>query len=110
LSAAGRKRKVERDGWAGGGASWAAWAEGARAGEEGWRPVLLAGSEKENEKEKRVERRKVGWAEREKGRGEKGFGIFLNSFQIYFSNFTQTIKPCIRIMMHKHLLFLTLLK
>jgi hypothetical protein len=55
--------------------------------------------------------RPAGLKER-KGEGFWDF-FFLNSFQIHFSNFsnfTHTIKLCIRIMMHKHLLFLTLLK
>jgi hypothetical protein len=47
---------------------------------------------------------------RERGRGEeKGFPFsFKFSFQIHFSNIQTSIKqnPCIRIMMHKHLLFL----
>jgi hypothetical protein len=47
----------------------------------------------------------------EKGEGRRGLGFFfLNYFQIHFSNFTETIKPSIRIMMHKQLLFLTLFK
>jgi hypothetical protein len=53
------------------------------------------------------------WAAREKWRGQRGFGdFFLNSFQIHFQTFKlhSNNKPCIRIMMHKHLLFLTLLK
>jgi hypothetical protein len=46
----------------------------------------------------------------ERERGEEGFAFFLkkNFFQIHFSNIQTPIKqnPCIRIMMHKHLLFL----
>jgi hypothetical protein len=51
----------------------------------------------------------------ERGREREGeeriflFFFFLNfSFQIHFSNIQTSIKqnPCIRIMMHKHLLFL----
>jgi hypothetical protein len=45
---------------------------------------------------------------RERGRGKKRFVFFKFSFQIHFSNIQTSIKqnPCIRIMMHKHLLFL----
>jgi hypothetical protein len=46
---------------------------------------------------------------RERERGRKGFPFsFKISFQIHFSNIQTSIKqnPCIRIMMHKHLLFL----
>jgi hypothetical protein len=65
---------------------------------------------REKEKEKCAAER---WAGREKGRGERGFGVFfLNSFQIHFQTFKlySNKKPCIRIMIHKHLLFLTLSK
>jgi hypothetical protein len=55
---------------------------------------------------------KKDWAERER---KEGIGVLEVSpfFQIPFSNFanfTQTIKLCIRIMMHKHLLIIKLLK
>jgi hypothetical protein len=42
---------------------------------------------------KKREGRWAGWAEREKGRGERGLGIlFLNSFQIHFSNIQTSLK------------------
>jgi hypothetical protein len=44
-----------------------------------------------------------------RGRGKRVFPFsFKFSFQIHFSNIQTSIKqnPCIRIMMHKHLLFL----
>jgi hypothetical protein len=47
--------------------------------------------------------------ERERGRGKGVLPFsFKFSFQIHFSNIRTSIKqnPCIRIMMHKHLLFL----
>jgi hypothetical protein len=62
-------------------------------------------------KEKKGRERWAGWRkekERERER-EKGFPFsFKFSFQIHFSNIQTSIKqnPCIRIMMHKHLLFL----
>jgi hypothetical protein len=42
------------------------------------------------------------------GEGKKVLFFFKFSFQIHFSNIQTSIKqnPCIRIMMHKHLLFL----
>jgi hypothetical protein len=46
---------------------------------------------------------------KERGRGKRVFPFsFKFSFQIHFSNIQTSIKqnPCIRIMMHKHLLFL----
>jgi hypothetical protein len=72
----------------------------ARTGKK--RPLALgclraeAGPAREKEKERERER-------------EKGFPFsFKFSFQIHFSNIQTSIKqnPCIRIMMHKHLLFL----
>jgi hypothetical protein len=54
------------------------------------------------------------WAkEGERERETRGVWFFLTLFKLFFSNFanfTQTIKPCIRTMMHKHLLILKLLK
>jgi hypothetical protein len=64
-------------------------------------------------KGKRAEEKKDRLGRRKKGEGEEGFGFsffFFFKFFSNFANFTQTIKPCIQIMMHKHLLFLTLLK
>jgi hypothetical protein len=54
-------------------------------------------------------RAKIEERERERERRRKGFPFsFKISFQIHFSNIQTSIKenPCIRIMMHKHLLFL----
>jgi hypothetical protein len=59
-----------------------------------------------------------GWATGQKGEGkEEGFWCFFSFFKLFFklfpnfANFTQTnIKPCIQIMMLKHLLLLKLLK
>jgi hypothetical protein len=66
---------------------------------------------KKKRKDGPSEEGKADWAQRRKGEGRRGFGVFLfKFFSKSFSNFTQTIKPCIRIMMHKHLLFLTSLK
>jgi hypothetical protein len=93
---------------------WAARAACARErGKRGRRPDLLHGLKKKRKKGEmgRRKRRPAGPEER---KGE-GFGVFFlkkffsNSFS-NFANFTQTIKPRIRIMMHKQLLFLILLK
>jgi hypothetical protein len=74
---------------------------GLRAEKKGWAANRRKGGP-------RREERLVGLKERE---GEEGrFCEFSFFFSNSFSNFTQTIKPCIRIMMHKHLLFLALLK
>jgi hypothetical protein len=64
--------------------------------------------EKEKEKGKWAGER---WARREKGREERGLGVFLLNFH-FFQTFKlhSNKKPCIRIMIHKHLLFLTLSK
>jgi hypothetical protein len=53
----------------------------------------------------------LGWREKRKKEREREKGLpfsFKFSFQIHFSNIQTSIKqnPCIRIMMHKHLLFL----
>jgi hypothetical protein len=59
-------------------------------------------------------KKRVGWAKRRKEKGEKGFRIFL--FKFFSNSFFKLFKlhsnkkPCIRILMHKHLLFLTLSK
>jgi hypothetical protein len=75
--------------------SWANWAACARARK---RKGLRAEAGPAGRKEKEKERER-----------EKGFSFsFKFSFQIHFSNIQTSIKqnPCIRIMMHKHLLFL----
>jgi hypothetical protein len=70
----------------------------------------------ENEKEKMggEERRPAG-LEKKKGREREEDLVFLKllfkllKFKLFFklfANFTQTIKPCIQITMHKHLLLL----
>jgi hypothetical protein len=66
---------------------------------------------------KRKEEKKNGpgkWAAREGRERGEGKRIFLkkNSFQIDFQTFKlqSNKKPCIRIIMHKHLLFLILFK
>jgi hypothetical protein len=85
----------------------------AHEGEKGKAGGLVASRVKKGwaEEERRTARPK-----RKKERGERGLGFSLFLFKFFsnsfsnFANFTQTIKPCIRFMMHKHLLFLTLLK
>jgi hypothetical protein len=56
----------------------------------------------------RAELEEEGEREREGEERVSFFFFLLNFFQIYFSNTQTPIKqnPCIRIMMHKHLLFL----
>jgi hypothetical protein len=77
--------------------------------------------EKKRKKREAERKRKAGWAKERKGRGVKGVWVFsfffkllfkLLKFKLFsnFANFTQIIKPCIQIMMHKHLLILKLLK
>jgi hypothetical protein len=98
LSASGAKKRKGRRGGAGPageriGPTWAV----ARAGEKE-RPLAWNGCGP------KIEER-----ERERERRRKGFPFsFKISFQIHFSNIQTSIKenPCIRIMMHKHLLFL----
>jgi hypothetical protein len=88
----GAKRKRGGAVWAGGVTRWAALAGGACArlrGKKGRRPGV-GFRLREKEKEKWAGER---WAGREKGRGERGFGVFfLNSFQIHFSNFQTLLK------------------
>jgi hypothetical protein len=59
-------------------------------------------------------KKRAGWAKKERGRGEKGFRVFISKFfsKSFFKFFKlhSNKKPCIRIMMYKHLLFLTLSK
>jgi hypothetical protein len=43
---------------------------------------------------------------RKEGREERGFSFFLNTFQIHFFKLQSNKKPCIRNMMHNHILFL----
>jgi hypothetical protein len=66
---------------------------------------------------KRKERGGEGWAgwaavKRGEGEKEKGFSLFFKLFSNHFQTFKlqSNKKPCIRIMMHKHLLFLILSK
>jgi hypothetical protein len=59
---------------------------------------------------KREKEREIGPAGIEgREKRERGFSLFFKLFSNSFfklSNFNQTRKPCIRIMMHNHLLFL----
>jgi hypothetical protein len=116
LLSTARRRRRERDGWASGGASWAAWADGACKRGIKEAGGLLCFVPRKRKGKRRNGPRGVGppGLKGRKGEGRRSEGFFfLNSFQnhfLNFSNFTQIIKPCIGIMMHKHLLFLTLLK
>jgi hypothetical protein len=81
-------------------------------------PACSRGEEKEEEgllawewlRAKREEReREMGRLEKRKREGEgegKGFSFFLLNFLFKFVFQTFKQNPCIRIMMHKHLLFL----
>jgi hypothetical protein len=110
MSAAGAKRKGRGCGMGRrGSAGWAAWAGHVRAlaleEKEGRCPGWFAGRGK---RERERERGPTG-PKREKGGGERGEGF--SFFKILFKFIFQTFKlhsnkkSCIRIMMHKHLLF-----
>jgi hypothetical protein len=86
----GRKKKRRGACWAGGGASWAAWAGSARArGRKMSAACFASGREKKKKK-------RAGWAKRRKGKGEKGFrvSLFLKKilFKFVFSNFQTSLK------------------
>jgi hypothetical protein len=81
------------------------WAAGA--GEGRWEAGGLLGLRVEEEKWAEEEN-KADWAKKERRGGREILEV--SFFQALFVNFTQTIKPCIRIMMHKHLFLLKLFK
>jgi hypothetical protein len=93
------------------GRAGARWAASGREGKEGSAACSALWAEKKG-MGRGKEKGRLGWNERRGRRGLK-FSFFSDSFSNSFSNFanfTQTIKPCSRIIMHKHLLFLTLLQ
>jgi hypothetical protein len=106
LSVTARKKKKGKACWAGGAAMLGQLGSAyARGGETGRRPGLFTGLKKKKE------RGKGDGPDGGKEREERGKG-FSFSFKFLFKFIFQTFKlqsnrnPCIRIMMHKHLLFL----
>jgi hypothetical protein len=82
----------------------------ASAGEKAGGLDWLRGVKEERERETK---RWVDWAAGKKGRGGKGNGFFVKLFfKFIFQSFKihSNRKPCIRIMMHNHLLSLILFK